>query len=140
VTTWTPCHPPSANPNDKAAIDAAVRRLELLFGLQIPRTADALTVKRLLTLAARVNYEKITPEISDTLKTVGAPVPVLENTGNLRCFGVVFQRNHSICLRCGLREACAVESANYGLSTITLSPKLVNAKGLVRVAAVNPLL
>ena len=111
---------------------AAVSHLETIFGLQIPRSTEALTVKRLLTVAARANLEKVTPDIADLLRAVGARVPTVENNGKLQCYGVLYARNMSQCINCGLREACAVESANYGLDTITLSPKLLSAKALAR--------
>lgn len=109
--------------------NAALAQLEDFFNLQIPRTIDEMVVRRLLTLAARDQYDKVreNPHIGTLLEQVGAKVPkAIAN--NLSCYGVLYQKKHRICSSCSMRNACAVESANFGLGKVVISPRLLGAK------------
>jgi hypothetical protein len=111
---------------------APVAALEKIFGLQIHRSLDPLVLRRMLTVAARAQVEKVNDDVASLLKAVGAQVPKVGGNGNLICYGALHQRNNKVCQQCGVRSACAVETANYGLDEITLSPKLLSARALTR--------
>lgn len=117
----------------EVARNAAVTALERVFRLHIPRSVEPVVVRRLITLAARANPELVDDKVAALLEAAGAKVPKMDASGNLACFGVLYQRDHRICATCGLKESCAVEAANYGLGEVTLSPKLLGAKALVRI-------
>jgi hypothetical protein len=116
------------------ARNAAVTSLEKTFRLHIPRSVEPVVVRRLLTLAARANPELVDQKVATLLESAGAKVPKFDAGGNLNCFGVLYQRENRVCASCGLRESCAIEAANYGLGEVTLSPKLLGAKGSARTA------
>lgn len=118
--------------------NAAISSLESIFGIQIPRAMPPAIVKRLLTLVARDNFTKVTPEVEDMLKLVGAKPPSFDGSGGLTCFGVLFQKNNRVCSVCGLRLQCETEAANYGLGTVVLSTKLFSERALARTAALSP--
>jgi hypothetical protein len=115
--------------------NAALATLENIYGVQIPRSTEKVVIARLFTIAARDQLDKATPDIDRLLNAVGAKSPVIEE-GRLHCFGVLFAKNHRICQACGLRQACQVDAANYGLGEITLSPKLLGSKN-VRFATIT---
>lgn len=107
--------------------NTALATLEQTFNLQIPASVDKIMVRRLLTLCARANHHKVTPEIAEMLAVVGAKAPEIQ--GNMiSCYGVLYQRNHRICSTCGLANACRSEAANVGLGDITIHPKLLGTK------------
>ncbi len=100
----------------------------------MPRSLPALVVRRLFTIAARSQYERVTPEVATLLESVGAVAPTVNQQGNLTCFGVLYAKNHRICSACRLRVACATKASNHGLDAVALSPKLFHARALVRTA------
>jgi hypothetical protein len=118
--------------------NAALAQLEQIFNLQIPKSIDEIVVRRLLTICARDQYDKIeaNPMIRDLLLEVGAKVPEMQGDV-LNCRGVAYQKNNRICNSCGYRVACATEAANFGLGKITISPRLLGSK-LTRVPAILP--
>jgi hypothetical protein len=122
----------------KISRNAALAQLEHIFNLQIPSSIDEIVVRRLLTICARDQYDKIeaNPAIKDLLLEVGAKVPEMHGDV-LNCRGVAYQKNNRICNSCGYRVACASEAHNYGLGKITISPRLLGAK-LTRVPAILP--
>lgn len=113
----------------------SLKKLEDIFGIHIPPSTEPLVIKRLLTIAARDQYSKVTPEIAAVLKKVGAKPPVHISAGMLSCFGVLFQKGHRVCGSCNLAKSCAVEAATVGLGEITISPKLLGQK-LTRIPAI----
>jgi len=117
--------------------NAAITTLEGVFGVQIPRAMAPGTVRRLLTLVARDNYQKVTPEVETLLKMVGAKAPKKDDAGSLVCFGVLFQKNNRTCMSCGLNAQCQAEALNYDLGPIALSPKLFSMDALKRTAALT---
>lgn len=118
--------------------NAAIAQLEQIFHLQIPKSIDEIVVRRLLTICARDQYDKVqeNPAIRELLIEVGAKVPEMQGDV-LNCRGVAYQKNNRICNSCGYRAACATEAANFGLGKITISPRLLGAK-LTRVPAILP--
>lgn len=108
----------------------AVSRLEELFEVQIPESLEKPVIRRLLTLAAVDQFNKVgaNPQAKADLQTIGAKVPELKSNRTLSCFGVLYQRNNRACAACQLKQACGAEAANYGLEDITLSPRLLGAK------------
>jgi hypothetical protein len=117
---------------------AAIAQLEVAFNLQIPKTIDDIIVRRLLTIAARDNYDKVkdSPDIQTWLEIAGAKLPKMQGDV-LECRGVLHNKNSCICSSCGYKTACAAECANYGLGKITISPRLLGAKQ-IRVPAILP--
>jgi hypothetical protein len=103
----------------------AVLALERIFDVQVPRTSEPLVVRRIFTISARAEYEKVTPQVIDLLKMVGARPPEADRSGILNCFGILFLPNHQTCRSCDLYEACQAEAANIGLTDVALSPKLL---------------
>ena len=104
----------------------AMAQLEEAFHIHVPTHLDSLLVRRLITLAARDNYEILNDTLRAALRTVGAKVPEVQG-GVLRCYGVLYAAKDRACNACGLRVACATEAANFGLGQITLSPTLIGA-------------
>jgi hypothetical protein len=127
-----------AEENAQFRRNAAIAQLEQIFNLQIPKSIDEIVVRRLLTICARDQYDKIEadPGIKALLLEVGAKVPEMQGDV-LNCKGVAYQKNNRICNSCGYRVACAAECANYGLGKVTISPRLMGAK-LTRVPAILP--
>lgn len=119
---------------DNSHTQTAVAALESIFEVQVPKSLPALVVRRLFTLAARSQFEKITDNVAELLRNVGAEVPVVNSSGNLTCFGILFSRNHHVCSACQARNACSIKSANFGLDQVTLSPTLLSARASVRTA------
>lgn len=113
---------------EKERIDCARAKLCALFRIQIPPYVDDIVVRRTLTLAARDQYDKVkdNPDVLALLETAGAKVPKTQ-AGSLSCFGILYDDTNRICKACGFRKACGVEAANFGLGTITLSPKLLGS-------------
>jgi hypothetical protein len=118
----------TAEKPDEIKYNGAMATLERVYAVQVPRATEPIVVARLFTICARDQLDKLTPDMEKMLLLVGAKVPVIDGEGRLSCFGVLFQRNHRVCLACGLRQACQVEAANYGLGIISLSPKLLGSK------------
>ena len=107
--------------------NAIVGQLKEVFSVQIPPNCDDMIVRRLFTMAARDQVERINDQVSEMLSEIGAKVPRM--VGNkLGCYGVLYQKNCRKCNTCDLRHSCAVEAANAGLTKITLSPKLLGAR------------
>ncbi len=124
--------------SDSVKYNTAMAMVKQAFGLQIPPSIDEQVIRRLLSIAARQQYQKVenNEPLKKALNTVGALVP--EVTGDkFRCFGIMFQSHHRICNSCGLRDACAAKAANFGLGEITLSHKLLGARN-TRVPVITP--
>lgn len=117
---------------------ACIAHLERVFNVQLPPNLDDIIVRRLFTIAARDQFDKIKDDTQTLayLDEIGAKVPQVQGDV-LNCFGVLYQKNNRICNACDLRNACAVEAANVGLGKITPSPRLLGAKQ-TRVPAILP--
>ena len=110
--------------------NATIATLKQVFNVQIPPNTDEMTVRRMLTMVARDQYEekvKGSPQITEMLLEAGAKPPHLV-AGKLGCYGVLYQKNCRTCNTCDLRHACLVEATNIGLNKVTISPKLLGAK------------
>jgi hypothetical protein len=116
----------------------AVKNLEDVFDLQIPSALEPCVIRRIMTIAARDQFDKVDSHVIHDLETVGAIVPQRRPDGTLRCYGVLWRSNSQICKTCQLNLACKTASCNVGLDMITLSPKVLE-QGAVRVpvACVN---
>jgi hypothetical protein len=117
---------------------ACIAHLERVFNVQVPPNMDDIIVRRLFTIAARDQFDKIKDDAQTIamLDEIGAKVPRVQGDV-LNCFGVLYQKNHRICNACDLRNACAVEASNVGLGKIAPSPRLLGAKQ-TRVPAILP--
>lgn len=115
---------------------ALIQQLSAIFDVQVPAGEPEIVVRRLFTIAARDQSEKLTEQTSALLVELGAKPPLVYGD-HLSCYGVLHQRNDPRCTRCGLRESCATEAANYGLAKIAISPRLLGAKN-IRIPAVLP--
>jgi hypothetical protein len=120
---------------DQQKVRLAELTLCQVFSVQVPPTIDPVTKRRLFTLIARDQIDKVTPEIANLLTAIGASVP--HKLGDqLSCHGVLWQRHHRICMSCGAQDSCKVK-ANLGLGDMTLSPKLLGSK-LTRIPVILP--
>lgn len=108
--------------------NAIVAQLKQVFGLQIPPDIDRMVIRRMLTMAARDQFDKLNTQINEMLTAVGAKVPRSIGADKLACYGVLYQKNCRHCNTCDLRHSCAVEAANLGLTKMTFSPKLLGAR------------
>ena len=116
--------------DSEARRSARIATLKNIFGLQIPSGLDDMVLRRLLTMAARDQFEqrvKGKPEVIQMLLEVGAKPPILV-ANKMACYGVLYQKNCRKCNMCGLRNSCAVEAANMGLTKIAMSPRLLGSK------------
>jgi len=121
---------------DQQRVRLAELTLCQVFSVQVPPTIDSVVKRRLFTLIARDQVDKVTPEIAKLLETIGAQIP--HKLGDqLSCHGVLWQRNHRICMSCGAQDSCKVKAVNLGLGDMTLSPKLLGSK-LTRIPIILP--
>jgi hypothetical protein len=116
---------------------ALIAQLKQVFGVQIPPDIDSMVVRRLLTMAARDQFDKLNPQINEMLTEVGAKVPHLVGDGTIACYGVLYQKNCRQCNTCDLRHSCNVEAANLGLTKMAISPRLLGSRQM-RVPAFLP--
>jgi len=107
---------------------AIIAQLKQVFGLQIPPDIDGMIVRRMLTMAARDQFDKLNAQVNEMLTEVGAKVPRSIGGDKLGCYGVLFQRNCRQCNTCDLRHSCSVEAANLGLTKMAFSPKLLGSR------------
>jgi len=109
---------------------AIVAQLKEVFGLQIPSDIDDMIVRRMLTMAARDQFDKVkdNAQICEMLEGVGAKVPRCIGDDKLACYGVLYQKNCRQCNMCDLRHSCAVEAANLGLTKMVQSPRLLGGR------------
>ena len=112
---------------------AALATLINFFGVQIPQSIDEVTRKRALMLAAQHQYDRLKDDdgIKEALRICGIPIPVVRHD-SFACLGVLYQKNHRTCSNCGMREACEMQAANYGLGEFTLSRKLLTSRHIRR--------
>jgi hypothetical protein len=110
--------------------NVVLAQLAKVFNLQMPPVED-IVIRRMLTIAARKNIDKVDPQVAQMLEEVGAYVPnTLDKSSNqLSCYGILYSRNDLRCTSCGLRKSCRVKADNLGLLEITLSPELLGAQG-----------
>lgn len=120
-----------------ARYNALIAQLKEVFGLHIPPDIDPLVVRRMLTIAARHQFDKLNPQINEMLDEVGAKVPRAIGGNRIACYGVLYQRNCRQCTTCDMRTGCATEAANFGLTKMVLSNKLLGDRQ-VRVPAFLP--
>ena len=113
-----------------------IQQLASLLDIHVPPNQPETVIRRLFTIAARDQHEKITPQTAELLKEIGAKPPKAYGSA-LACYGVLYQRNNPHCVKCGLRPSCATEAANYGLTKIALSPRLLGVKN-IRIPAILP--
>ena len=125
--------------DEVARRNAIIATLSQLFGLQIPPGLDDMVIRRLFTMASIDQYDekvKGKPDVEEMLLQIGAkPIRMLGN--RMSCYGILFARNCRKCNVCDLRQACSAEAANIGLTTMSISPRLLGHKG-VRVPTCLP--
>jgi len=107
----------------------AITRLEEAFDLQIPQSIEKAIVRRLLTVAAVDQFDKVeaSSQIQADLQLIGAKIPE-RRAGVTACYGIMYQKNNRTCIACGLNSACREEATNFGLGDITLDSRLLGAK------------
>lgn len=114
------------NPEDQR-YDEVVAMLSSTFNVQVPKSLSPMIVRRMFTIAARDNWQRVTPEVEEAMGELGAVVPKFDKD-SMRCHGVLYQRGHKICEACGVKVSCAAQAANMALGEITIHPKLLGAK------------
>ncbi len=107
--------------------NAIIAQLSTVFGVQVPPNLDDMVVKRLFTIAARDQYQKVNSQVRELLVELGAEAPKQHGEG-WACFGILYKRSDRRCMACDLQNSCAVEAANVGLGKITISPKLLGSR------------
>lgn len=109
----------------EARFSAAVSTLAQLFNVQVPNSQYVSTtlIRRLFTIAARTEYQKVNTEVATLLTTVGAMVPKFVGS-HKDCFGW-HSRTEQHCHECSVSEACATRAASVGLDSIKPSAKLI---------------
>lgn len=117
---------------------AAMVVLTEFFDVQIPRSIDHTTRKRAIMIAARVQYDRVKDNegIKEAMDICEIPFPEVRND-RFNCFGVMFQKHHRTCENCGIRQACELKAANFGLGEITISHRLLGARH-TRVPVIRP--
>jgi hypothetical protein len=126
-----------AQHDKEARENAIIAQLKEVFGLQIPPDIDGMVIRRMLTMAARDQFEKLNPQINEMLTEIGGKVPRSLGNDKIACYGVLYQKNCRQCNTCDLRHSCAVEAASLGLTKMTFSAKLLGARQ-IRVPAFLP--
>jgi hypothetical protein len=109
------------------------------FNVQVPHTISPSIRRRLFTVAARVNAEKVfdNPEIAGLLEQVGAIVP--KKLGDeIECRGVLWEKGNRICNMCGIRESCRATVVNMDLQAIKISPRLLGRNAVRTKFVINP--
>ncbi len=114
------------NPDDQT-YEAAVDALAELFKVQVPKSIPPMIVRRMFTIAARDNWQKVTPQVEDLLGHIGALPPKFDKD-SMRCYGVLYLKGHRLCEACGVKVGCMAKAQNVGLGEITIHPKLLGAK------------
>lgn len=111
------------------AWNTAISRLEEVFSIVIPCSVEKPIVRRLLTLAAVDQFDKVdgNDQIIKDLQFIGAKIPE-KRAGATSCFGIMFQSRNQTCSICGAARACQEEACNHGLGDITIDPRLLGAK------------
>lgn len=127
----------SMNEEQRTRYNVALAQLKQVFGLQIPPELKEMHIRRLLTMAAREQHQKVNPQVAELLESVGAKVPKVMANKNLQCFGVLWQDGHRVCKACGLKESCHAEAANLGLDEIFLSQEVLGSRQM-RIASFLP--
>lgn len=113
---------------NKSRNSATIAQLKQVFGLQIPSDIDNMVVRRMLTMAARDQFDKLNQDLKEMLCEVGAKVPHLIGGNKIACYGVLFQKNCRVCNSCDLKHSCSVEANNLGLVDLVFNPKLLGAR------------
>lgn len=86
-----------------------------IFNLQVPSHVDPEIKRRCFTLAARDNYDKVTPDVAELLEQVGAYIPK-KHGDTMSCFGVLWESKHRGCKLCALEDSCRAKAAQVGLA------------------------
>lgn len=111
--------------------NTTIAKLEQEFSVQVPKHFDLVVIRRLFTLLARKNIDRVanSSDLKEWLQAIGAKVP--EPRGHtMACFGVLYMRNNRICESCSIKESCAAEAANFGLGDVLIHPEVLGSKQL----------
>lgn len=111
---------------EEQKIRAAELQLCQIFNMQVPAHVDAAIKRRAFTIAARVNFDKITKDVEALLEAVGAISPKKYGE-NIGCFGVLWEKGQRQCELCSIEDACQERASNVGLDSddVRLSRKLL---------------
>jgi hypothetical protein len=115
--------------SQEIAWNRAIARLEEAFDIQIPKSIEKTIIRRLLTVAAVDQFDKVESiqQIQTDLLLIGAKIPE-RRAGVMACYGIMYQKNNRTCIACGLQTACRDEAMNFGLGDITLDSRLLGSK------------
>lgn len=122
-------HRMNESSTQEIAWNRAITRLEELLNVEVPRSVEKPVIRRLVTVAAVDQFEKIenNQQARMDIEIIGAKVPE-RKAGIASCYGILYNRNVRACAACGLGRACREEAANYGLGDITIDDRLLGAK------------
>jgi hypothetical protein len=99
---------------DQIKKNAATAQLAEIFGVQVVHTFEPVVIRRMFTIAAVLQNNKVTPEVEALLKMVGAIVPQRRG-GTLSCQGILPDPRTRACSSCALYNQCRADAANVGL-------------------------
>lgn len=97
----------------------ALTELEALFGVQVPRSLDKIDVRRLFTVAAREQFNKVghDDQVQQNLKTVGALVPETHGL-TMACYAVLYNAGEKVCQACQINAQCRNAANHFGFVDI----------------------
>lgn len=120
----------------EARFNAAVSTLSTVFNVQVPisQYVNQTLIRRLFSIAARVEYQKVNAEVAALLVEIGALVPKFVGSTK-ECFGWTDMAEPA-CNECGINVACLTKAISVGLDKHKPSPKLGGI--IIRIPVVIP--
>lgn len=129
--------------DDSISYAAVIGALESVFSVKVPdlmksascNDAYKLQMRRMFTLAARHQPDKVTDDVASMLLSVGAKVPerLSGEASRLSCYGVLYKSSHEACQACQLASACRGESQTIGIDDeFNIDLSLMGSKALQR--------
>jgi hypothetical protein len=107
--------------------ETTVQLLADVFGIQVPKSTPEMLTRRIFTIAAFDQSDKVTTEVADMLERIGAKLPKYNGTA-LSCYGTLFKEDDRSCRACGIRESCANQCANHGLGSVVYDSKALGGR------------
>lgn len=121
---------------EQVRVRLAESTLRAIFGLQIPPSTDTKVKRRIFTMAARSQKEKVKEDVAGLLEVVGAVTPVFLGD-RLSCYGVLWEPNDRVCGSCLMQEHCRAVACNAGLGDIVWTRDQLR-QDFVKVPVVGP--
>lgn len=109
---------------DEVQYNRALSELEQVFGVQVPRSLDPKDVRRLFTVCAREQFNKVGHDerVQENLKAIGALIPETHGL-TMVCFAVLYNPSEKVCQACQVADQCKQSASHFGFDEI---PYLTN--------------